>query len=254
MIRTLIIAAWLAILGGCAEEKADTGNSGDSATPCTETWHLDADADGFGIDNGDYNQVACDQPTGYVNNTNDCDDADPAINPDADELCNGVDDNCDSNIDVQPDGSPPIDATDWWFDQDGDGYGSNMNDPYRACPDNESVVDRGMIDNDHDCNDHDPTVNPDTIEICDGVDNDCDQYVDESGAAGAPTWYYDADADGYGDLNQPFDACTSPDNYVADSTDCNDADASINPDVTEICDGVDNDCSGVVDDNECANP
>ena len=55
--------------------------------------------------------------------------------------------------------------------------------------------------------------------------------------------YLDHDGDSYGDICF-VNACVQPSSYVSDSTDCNDFDAGISPDGTEVCDGVDNDCDG----------
>jgi MYXO-CTERM domain-containing protein len=85
-----------------------------------------------------------------------------------------------------------------------------------------------------------------TEEICDGLDNDCDGEIDND-AVDASTWYLDADGDGYGDPSSPIVACEPPDGYVADSTDCDDTRADVNPGAPEVCDGVDNCCDGVVD-------
>jgi hypothetical protein len=61
------------------------------------------------------------------------------------------------------------------------------------------------------------------------------------------TWYADADADGYGNVSATLSYCTQPYGYVANSTDCNDAVASINPGGTEVCNSADDNCSGAAD-------
>ncbi|MGD9029638.1 MAG: putative metal-binding motif-containing protein, partial [Anaerolineae bacterium] len=67
------------------------GTSVDQATLIADTlWYRDADGDGHGAP--DLSQNACSQPDGYVADNSDCDDGDPAVNPGADEVCNGVDD------------------------------------------------------------------------------------------------------------------------------------------------------------------
>ena len=78
-----------------------------------------------------------------------------------------------------------------------------------------------------------------TDEMCDGYDNDCDGTVDEG---------YDVDVDGYTVCgSDPSNPGAEPD---PDFIDCDDANMSINPGATEICDGIDNDCDGVID-NGC---
>jgi hypothetical protein len=97
---------------------------------------------------------------------------------------------------------------------------------------------------DVDCNDLDDQVHPDAIEICDGVDNNCDGEVDEGVL---DPWYADLDGDGFGDPESVTLACERPDEYVPNDDDCNDTDASTYVGAEEVCDGVDNDCDGQVD-------
>ena len=61
-------------------------------------------------------------------------------------------------------------------------------------------------------------------------------------------WYADADDDGFGNAADAVFLTVAPAGYVADDTDCNDANAAINPDATELLDGIDNDCDGTPDD------
>ena len=74
--------------------------------------------------------------------------------------------------------------------------------------------------------------------------NDCDGEIDDS-AIDTQTWYEDADADGYGNPANTTEACSVPDGYTSDATDCDDSSASIYPGATEIAgDGIDQDCDG----------
>ena len=67
--------------------------------------------------------------------------------------------------------------------------------------------------------------------------------------AGAPvfTYYRDADGDGFGDMSNPVTGSTSPAGYVSDNTDWNDANASVYPRAPELCDEVDNNGNGQID-------
>ena len=100
-----------------------------------------------------------------------------------------------------------------------------------------------------DCDDGSAAVHPDADELCDGIDNNCDGAIDEDAATSAATWFLDADADGFGDPDSSLPACAAPAGHVANSTDCDDAGAAIHPDADELCDGVDNNCDGVTDED-----
>ena len=96
------------------------------------------------------------------------------------------------------------------------------------------------------------------VEICDGIDNDCNGEIDDD-ADDATAYYTDGDGDGYGAPDSEVLACEEPsgDDIVTQGGDCDDSDDSINPDATEICDGVDNNCddeidSGSVEPQDCA--
>ncbi len=204
------------------------------------TWYLDYDGDGYGDVSAP--TTACDQPSVHVADATDCDDADAAVNPGEDEQCNGVDDDCDGTIDEDS----AADVATWYADVDGDGYG----DPGSADLDCDQPT--GFVADDSDCDDAAAAVNPGATELCDGVDNDCDGTVDEGDAADASTWYFDADVDGYGAAGSATTACSEPTGYVADDSDCDDHDDDINPGATELCDGVDNDCDGTVDEGDAA--
>ena len=128
-----------------------------------------------------------------------------------------------------------------YVDNDGDGYG-DASVSKEVCPGTAFFV-----EDDTDCDDTESTTNPGATEYCDGVDNDCDEDTDEDDAADASTWYADADADGYGDSTTTTASCEAPSGYVSIGTDCDDLNANINPDITEVCDDIDNDCDGSTD-------
>ena len=173
----------------------------------------------------------------------DCDDADPALYPAADEICDGVDNDCDGAIDELA-----ADAITWSIDSDGDGYGEPSY-TVSACAQPE-----GYAPSAGDCDDSLSTVFPGAVEQCDGVDNDCDGLVDDADpgldASTVTIWYRDADADGYGDaadggLMACVDPSTSYAPYADNSLDCDDGSADASPGLDEVCgDGLDNDCDG----------
>ncbi len=96
-----------------------------------------------------------------------------------------------------------------------------------------------------DCDAGDATVYPGADELCDGLDNDCDETADED-AVDEPSWCPDADGDGYGGAEDCVESCEAPGaGFVEGATDCDDADASASPEGEETAyDGVDQDCSG----------
>ncbi len=196
------------------------------------TWYADADSDGFG--GSQFTTDACEVPGGYVDNSDDCDDLEPLSYPGAAEICDEKDNDCDTAIDEGVGFS-------WYADADGDGYGdaSSVTTACDAPP--------GYSANGDDCNDTASGVHPGGVEVCDGVDNDCNGSVDEAGALGEGTWYADTDSDGYGNAASSVDSCDMPSGHVSDATDCNDGDAAISPSGTETCNGVDDDCNGTVD-------
>lgn len=137
----------------------------DASVTSKTTWYHDADADGYG--SGTATTTACDAPSGYGMDNTDCDDADPAVNPAATEVCGGGDENCNSLADEADPGL--VGATLYWRDADGDGYGTS------ASTENACSLPAGYATNDDDCDDGRLTVNPAAIEVCgDTVDNDCD--------------------------------------------------------------------------------
>jgi hypothetical protein len=107
----------------------------------------------------------------------------------------------------------------------------------------------GYVERAGDCNDQDPAINPVAIEIVDGKDNNCNGQIDENTGCVIKVWYIDYDGDKFGRVSRTKMSCVQPNGYVPIAGDCNDQDPTINPDAIEICDGKDNNCDGVKDEN-----
>lgn len=194
-------------------------------------FYKDDDGDGFG--DPDSFVEDCAQPAGYVNNDSDCNDDDDTIKPGVAESCDGIDENCDGEIDDTFPRQP------FYQDQDGDSYG-NDSISVQAC-----IAPIGYVTDNTDCNDALSAVNPASAEVCNFTDDDCDGSVDE----GLPlfTYYLDLDGDSYGDINDSLQRCALPTGYVSDNTDCNDSVTAVNPGMPEICNFFDDDCDGSID-------
>ena len=80
--------------------------------------------------------------------------------------------------------------------------------------------------------------------MCDSLDNDCNDEIDEDVTT---TWYLDQDNDGFGSDVSAIASCEPPSGYVENNDDCDDINTFINPLRIEVCDLVDNDCNGLVD-------
>ncbi len=189
-------------------------------------------------DGDDFEDSACCNRTSDAENAplscgDDCDDLRRSVNPLASEACDGLNNDCDDLTDEGV--TRPL-----FVDADRDGHGVADGSPVMACAGAAGL----SLFND-DCDDADVTVHGAQVEICDGVNNDCDDATDESPQA--VPWYRDMDGDGFGD---PTDSVESCDPLVGRSvldTDCDDGDATVSPRAAERCDGVDNDCRGGAD-------
>ncbi len=210
-------------------------------------WYLDEDGDSYGKDSTMVLQ--CESPTqAYVNLGGDCDDTVAAVNPGAQETCsqeaNGIpiDDDCNGLADELDPGMEGV-AT-WYRDADNDGFGDDDFPPAEQC---ERPA--GYVRDPGDCDDGRASVSPNHPEICDGLDNNCDDLTDDADptVSGLATWYADADGDGYGTTIDTDEGCEAPDGYVEANTDCDDGDAGIHPGAAEACDSLDNDCDGIFD-------
>lgn len=168
----------------------------DCDTPAA--YYVDGDGDGFGLTSTFAH--SCAPLTGYVAVAGDCDDSDPGIHPDATEVCDEVDNDCDDLVD---EGFQTI----WYRDADGDGWGADGN-TQTGCS-----QPAGYVGQSGDCHDSNDAIHPGAIEICNGVDEDCDNEIDEGANCD----------DG---ITCTFDSCFAGScQHTADDSLCNDGNA-----------------------------
>ena len=163
----------------------------------------------------------------------DCAPNDPSIHVDAEEVCDGTDNNCNGQVDED------VAFVAYW-DRDGDGFG-DPEQSRRVCrlPDDGSEV-AG------DCDDQDPFTHPGADEFCDAFDNDCDGEIDEEAEY---TYYEDLDGDGHGNPSVSVATCLPPEGYSELSDDCDDNDPLAWENAPELCDDHDNNCNGQIDED-----
>ncbi|MFN7147516.1 MAG: putative metal-binding motif-containing protein, partial [Myxococcota bacterium] len=219
----------------------------------------------------------------------DCDDARASVHPDAEEVCDGLDQDCDGEIDEDA-----SDMATFAGDADGDGYGDAAYDivaceapaGYAAeagdCDDADARVHPGAPEADctdpadyncdgsvafadadadgvaacEDCDDTRADVAPGAVEVCDpdDVDEDCSGAADDADPGVDTTTYEhgwrDGDGDGYGNPEGFVAACDIGLGFVDNGDDCDDMRAAVSPAATEVCDdGLDNDCDGTIDED-----
>ncbi|WNG31785.1 hypothetical protein F0U62_29400 [Cystobacter fuscus] len=252
-------------------------------------WYRDQDGDGEGNPQQSLNQ--CAQPAGYVNNDLDCDDMRKERYSTATELCNGVNDNCDDvtdegfNIGASCTGelgcagkvecvtitqaSCKVVTSTWYPDADKDSHGAT-GAGMRVC--GNAAPSSYYVASSDDCDDTKSNVYPGAPELCDTLDNNCDNQTDEGFDLGGtctdeyqcvgtkecspdgksslckspmtpPQYYADNDSDQYGDNNSVIKTCGTPSaGYITRGGDCNDGNPFTHPTAAELCDKEDNDC------------
>lgn len=225
----------VAITGGSAEIcnglDDDCNGSVDDGLTYT-TYYTDSDNDGYGTGPG---TSLCSNPgVGFAIISGDCDDGNPAISPGATEICNGLDDDCNGSTD---DG---LTFTVYYTDNDLDDYGTGAGTSLCSNPG------AGYSKTPGDCNDSDASINPGATESCNGLDDDCDGQIDEG--LTTQLYYTDVDGDGYGDEDvNGVSSCSPVSGSVTNNDDCEDGNIAINPAAVEICNGLDDDCDGQID-------
>ena len=275
---------------------------GDGLLDGVEVWvngtdPLNNDTDGDGLLDGEEVFVTFTDPLTFDNDSdadtyywfNDCNDTNAQIHPAMNESLNGIDDDCDGWVDEDFNGTDSDSdlLVDWeeyhnystdytLWDTDGDGLS-----------DGDEVLNWGSdpltFDNDSDadgwywfadCDDTNASLFPGNPELLDGLDNDCDDSIDED------FYGLDSDADGLFDLDEynligtdPFHNDTDRDGLLDGEEllvthtdplwpdldedgdgfrwfdDCDDNDSARSPDANETWNWVDDDCDGDVDED-----
>ena len=171
----------------------------------------------------------------------------------SEEICgDNLDNDCDGTVDQVVSQTPTNGALVFYSDNDRDSYGSENATPVYACLGRQPAH---HVQNNLDCNDNRANINPGALEICDGLDNDCDRGIDNvttTVGTGARSYYIDNDRDTFGRAGaSPVILCpvnnNPPPGYSITNNDCDDNDNQRAPGRLEICDNKDNNCDNIID-------
>jgi hypothetical protein len=211
--------------------------------------YADADGDGFGAALLGFR---CAIGAGEARVAGDCDDARADVSPGGVETCaDPADEDCDTLVDAA---DPDAVGATWYQDVDGDGAaGPDVSVASCASPGADWRATA------RDCDDANPQIRPGALEVCSGIDEDCDGLIDDAdpNLAGGSVWFVDADGDGFGSQAAAAAFCDPPgDGWAVVSFDCDDADPAISPRATEVCDpdDRDEDCDGRIDNDQSPAP
>jgi uncharacterized delta-60 repeat protein len=173
-------------------------------------FYTDSDNDNYGVGTA---QRFCDEPALFAAVAGDCNDSNAAGHPTAVENCANiaVDNDCDGVTTA----AEAVDSTTYYVDADSDGH--SINTTAKFCASTAPTGYLASLSSPVDCNDTRASVYPGGTEVCDGLDNDCADGVD-NGLAFA-NYYGDSDADGAGDPAVVQNACAQPTGYVSNSND-----------------------------------
>jgi len=231
------------------------------------TFYADNDADGHG---GNVSVQACDQPAGTSLTSDDCDDTKSSVNPSATETCNGLDDDCDGEVDETFPLGVACDGADsdlckngvWTCKADTTGVecasetAMNVTETCNGLDDDcDTAVDENFAlggactagsgvcktsgtfvcspDGQSSTCSASPDMTKATAESCNGLDDNCDGATDEG---------CDDDGDDWCDVTMAYDA-----GAACAMGDCDDTKSSVNPSATETCNGVNDNCNGTTD-------
>ncbi len=230
-VRRAVLLFMLGVTVACGNvppSDTDAGrpvvDAGAGPGPLPQGGCLDNDGDGVG-GTGDCEAVP----------VPDCDDADPLRAPGRAEVCDGLDNDCDGQIDEEL----PLIAH--YVDADGDGYGTGV--PVESC--HAQLPDR--VSKGGDCDDQNPLRYPGAPEACNQLDDDCNGTVDDN--ITDKSFFDDLDGDGWGAGAATKSCQASLPGKVTRSGDCNDGDPNIHPGAAELCNGVDDNCDSRIDDS-----